>query len=171
MRPACALAEHRDGLHPRVAQGLEPRQFHDAPERVQIEEPGHAVEVLVIEAGEAGEQRRQDAARAAVDLEAHDVALPAAPQLLLEGFDVRLPAFVVQLQLGVAREAERGRLEDDLPGEQRVEAGANHVVEHDEGDAVAAGDAHEARQAGGHLHDRDAIRAALPRRAPAGGPG
>ena len=103
-------------------------------------------------------QRRQDAARAAVDLEAHDVALPAAPQLLLEGLDIRLPAFVVQLQLGVAREAERRGFEDHLPGEQRVEPGADHVVEHDEGDAFAAGDAHEAGQARGHLDDRDAIR-------------
>ena len=117
------------GLIPGSRRAVEPRQFHDAPERMQIEESGHAVQVLVIEAGEAREQRRQDAARAAVDFEAHDVALPAAPQLHLEGFDIRLPAFIVQLQLGVARKAEGRRLEDDLPGEQRVEALANHVVE------------------------------------------
>ena len=106
----------------RVAQPLEARQVDDAPERAQVEEARHAVDVR--------RPRRRRARRAATPGRSLAPASTSSrttslfrrsPQLLLDGLDVRLPAFVVELELGVSREPERGRLEDGLPGEQHRE--------------------------------------------------
>ncbi len=70
-----------------------------------------------------------------LDLEPHDVTAPPAPQFLFDHLEVRTPAFVVELDLRVARQADDGRLEDRLPGKQQLEMRPDHVLEEDEREA------------------------------------
>ena len=67
---------------------------------------------------------------------------------------MRPAAFVVEIELGVARQPDHRRFEHGLPGEQLRQVRPDDVLEQDERVAVAVGDRHEARQSGRHLHDR-----------------
>ena len=53
------------------------------------------------------------------DLQAHDAAAAPPAQFALDQLQVRSAALVVELQLGVAREADDGRLQNRLSGKQQ----------------------------------------------------
>ena len=62
--------------------------------------------------------------------------------------------FVVEIDLGVPRQADHRRFEHGLPREELWQVGADDVLEQDERIARAVGHRHEAGESGGHLHDR-----------------
>ena len=56
--------------------------------------------------------------RRRLDLEPHDIASSPPAQLALDQLQLRAAAFVVELQLRVAGEADDARLQDLLPGKE-----------------------------------------------------
>ena len=66
-----------------------------------------------------------------------------------------MPAFVVELELGIAGEADDRGFEDHLPGKQLRELRADDVFEQHVADAVSARHVDETGQARRDLHDRE----------------
>ena len=100
------------------------------------------------------EARAQRVGGARRDLEAHGVAEAAATQLVLDRLEevVRL---VRDLEVGVARYAERGMLDDLHPREEPLEEVRDDVLGRDQEPALP--DREEARQHLGELHAREAL--------------
>ncbi len=122
----------------------------------QVERTADAVDVLGPHLEPRDEQREQRLAHAGLDLQAHDAAAAAVLELLLDRRQQVEPALVVEVQLGVAGDAEARDVDDRLAGEERAQLGADHVFEQQVGEAVDAGRADETRQAPGHLDDGEA---------------
>ena len=70
--------------------------------------------------------------RRRLDLEPDDVAAPPPAHLALDQLEVRAAAFVVELELGVARQADDRRFEDRLAGKELRQVRADDVLEQHE---------------------------------------
>ena len=78
-----------------------------------------------------------------VDLEPHGLAEAPAPELLLEREHQVVRLVLLELQVGVARDAEEVRLQDVHAGEEHVQVGGDDLLEQHE---LVRLDLEEARQ-------------------------
>ena len=88
------------------------------------------------------------------DLEAHGPAEPAAAQLDLDGGEQVVGLLLLEGEVGVAGDPERGGGLDLHAGEELVEVGGDHLLERHE--PLAVGHHHEPGQQVGHLHPGEA---------------
>ena len=110
---------------------------------------------LVVACAEAvGEAREHSARDRARDLEAHDVAEAAAPQLELDCLE-QVVGLVRDLEVRVTRHAEDGALHDLHLREQAREEVRDHGLEWSE--RAPLPDLQEARETFRHLHAREAL--------------
>ena len=101
-----------DAAARREPQRVEARQIDDRRERPDVERARPAGRrPPADDLDELREVRARLVARGRFDLQPDDVAAAPLAQRLLDRLEERLAALVVELELGVAREAERGRLE------------------------------------------------------------
>ena len=116
------------------------------------------VDLIVLDAEPLLQPLQHRPRRRARDLEPDRVAEPPALQLLLDRLE-QVVGVVRDLEVGVARDAEDGALDDLHPREEPVEEVRDHVLEHQQLAVVPGGE--EARQALGHLDPGEALLAGL----------
>ena len=75
-------------------------------------------------------------------------------QLFLDQLQEVATALVVEVELGVARDAEGRHVADLLPREEILQVGPDHVLEQHVHQALDARRPHQPRQPAGHLHHR-----------------
>ncbi len=136
------------------------------PQRGQVEQAGHRDDVGGIHVELAQQQLQHVLAHLVGDLEAHRRPEPAARQLPLQRLEQVLVAVLLDLQVGVAGDAERVDLRDLHAGEELVEVRRDEVLDRQERDVVAVaagrgGHAHQARHVVGHLDPGEPLGAAL----------
>ena len=85
---------------------------------------------------------------AAIHLEAHRVAEAPPPQLLLDRQQQVVGLVLLEVEVGVAGDAEEMGLADRHAGEEHVQVGGYHLLDEDE---LARLDLYQARQQGRHL--------------------
>ena len=118
------------------------------------------LEAMLLLEPEVLQEEGLDCAAVLVDLDAHHVLPRAALHLVLHvGGEVEVVFEVgvvdARVEIGVARDAEQRLGDDGVAREgERAELG-DEVLERDEVDFSAAGDAEEALCGGGHRHDAD----------------
>ena len=123
----------------------------------EVEQPADRVHLLLAGAEPLHQPSEHPVRDRARHLEPDDVAEAAAAQLQLDRLE-QVVGLVGDLEVGVARDAEDGALDDLHLREEPVEEVRDHGLERDERAPLA--DLEEARQALGHLHAREAL---LPR--------
>ena len=95
--------------------------------------PGIGVDLLGGDVELLAQQRQQLLGGRRLDFEPHDVAAPAAPHLALDHLEMRAPALVVELELGVARQADDASVSRIVwPGNSCDEVRADDVFEQHE---------------------------------------
>ena len=151
--------EHDRGLrHPRLVLELGPVERVERPEPAEVEGAVDHVDVGVGQLELAAQQLEHLAGHLGVDLEPHDPAeLAAPPQHRLDRLEEVL-GFVLELEVGVARDPERVVREHLHAREQRVELRRDHLLEQHE--ALAVGERDEAGEQRRHLDPREALVAA-----------
>ena len=147
--------DHGLRLERRVAQVLERGQVDEGHQRPDVHRPPDAVDVVRRDLEPRHEEREQRLGDPVLDLEADDAAPPAVLELLLDDLQEVPPALVVEVELGVARDAEGGHVADLLPREEARELGPDHVLEQHVDEALDARRPHEPREPPGDLHDRE----------------
>ena len=148
----------RDRRPRRVAQLREPRDLHDLPQVVEVEQPVDREHVLVLGLERALELLAHLAAHPRLDLDAHDLAEAPAPELVLDRLQ-EVVGLVGDGEVGVAGDAEDRGVDDLHAREELVEVLGDQLLERHE--RAPVGQRHEARQhLGRHLHAREDLRVA-----------
>ena len=143
------------GVHGGSRSSSKPGTLDDVPQVLEVEQAVDLVDVAVVELERAQQRLAQRLAHARADLEAHDLAEAAPAQLLLDGAQ-QVVGLVVDLEVGVARDAEDVVVDDLHAREERVEVLGDELLERDERAPVA--DRHEAREhLLRHLHARERL--------------
>ena len=141
----------------RVLQ-LRPAQAVQVPQTVEVERRVDLVDVVRAELELAAQQREHFGRDVRVDLEPdREAELRALAQRDLHRGEEVL-GLVAELDVGVARDAERVLREHFHPGEQRIEVRGDHLLERHVVRAVGDGD--EAGEEGRHLDPGEAFFAA-----------
>ena len=139
----------------RSRSSSKPGTLDDVPQVLEVEQPVDLVDVGVVELERAQQRLAQRLAHPRPDLEAHHLAEAAAAQLLLDGAQ-QVVGLVVDLEVGVARDAEDVVVDDLHAREERVQVLGDQVLERDERAPVA--DRDEAREhLLRHLHARERL--------------
>ena len=132
----------------------------DLPQRAEIEQARHAQDVLVVDLDLAGEQVEHLVVDVVGDLEPHGRPELAPHQLALERLQEVLVAVLLDLEVGVARDAEQVVLDDLHAREQHRQVLGDEVLDRQElGLDGRLRHDHEARDVVGHLDPREALRA------------
>ena len=130
-------------------------ELGDRPEPGEVERGWAAIDLLLGDLELAHQQVQDSVARRVVDLESHGCPEPAPGQLALEGVQ-QVACLGVHLEVLVAGDAERGRLQHPHAGEDHVQVGRDHRLERDEARVLLVG-GDEARQQRGHLDPREVL--------------
>ncbi len=157
-RRVAALQHDRRLRDPGLVLELGTVECVDRPEAAEVERSVDHVDVVVGELELAAEQLEHLAGHLGVDLEAHDTAELAAPaQDRLDGLE-QVFGFVLELEVGVAGDAERVVRQHLHAGEQGVELRRDDLLE--EHEALAVGQRDEAGEQRRHLHASEPVVAA-----------
>ena len=144
--------QRRQRLEGRLAEVLEGGQLHQRKEGPHVQRTAHVVDVRDFDLEPLDQDAEQGVADPLLHLQPDHPAEAPLAQLVFDRLQVVAPAFLVQLHLRVARDAEGGRLQDRLAREQRGQLGPDDLLEQDVRVAVAAQRPHQAPQPGRHLH-------------------
>ena len=132
------IREHVDRLRRRIPQRVEPRQIDEPHHDAQIQRPRNDIDVVGADVELIAEQRDELVRRVGADLEPDDVAAPPVAQLALDQLELRAAAFVVELQLGVARQADDRGFENRLAREEAGQVRRDDLFEQDEAERLRA---------------------------------
>ena len=145
-------------LHRRIPQSVEARHVRERHQPAKIERSIDEIDVRLVQLETVAEQSLKFRGRAGLQLESNDVAAAAPPHLALDDLQVGAPAFIVQLELRVSRQADHRRLDNRLAGKEQRQVRPDELFEEDMRETVPAGDRDESRETPWHLHDREALR-------------
>ncbi len=164
-----ALADRAEDVGRLVALAAQPRARHALPLRIaqvgpvdageldevgEVEHPVDGVDVGVVGVQVPEQLMAHGGRHRGRQLDAHDLAEAPSPQLVLDRRE-QVVGGLLDLEVGVARDAERGVLLDLHAREERVEVLGDEILERDELRAAVA-HRQEARQHLRHLHAREA---------------
>ena len=107
-------------------------QVSDLPEIAQRHQTVDLVAIDVLEFERGAEQIANVVGHAALDLESHRFAEPAPPQLRLDRAQEIVGLVLLQIEVGVARDAEEIRVADVHSGEEPVEMVRDEILEQHE---------------------------------------
>ncbi len=147
------------GRHERLVLELGPVDAVQLPQRRQVQQPGHLHDVGGGDLELADQQVQDDVVHVLADLEAHRRPEAATGELALERLQQVGVAVLLDLEVGVAGDPERVRGEDLEAGEQRVQVGADELLERQPAGAVGTLDRHEARHVVRDLDPGEVLRA------------
>ena len=142
--------------HERLEVQLGPVDVGDLVERAQVERSGEAHDLVGAHPELGREQLQHLVGDGGLDLEAHRRTELATQQLLLEGLEQVLRVVLLDLEVLVARLAERVVREDLHAGEQQVQVGRHGVLERE---VALRADLHPAVDDGRHLDAREVVLA------------
>ena len=101
----------------------------DRPQRGEVEQAGHGDDVVRVDVELAQQQLQHVLAHRVGDLEPHRRPEPAAGQLAFERLQEVLVAVLLDLDVGVAGDAERVHLGDLHAGEQLAQVRGDQVLD------------------------------------------
>src|SRR5262245_47349021 len=105
-------------LEGRISQLLETAKLGHRKQDPQVDGALNQIDVIGVEIEPFSKRSDEFFRRRGFDLETNDVATAAPADLALDCFKMRAPAFGIQIQLRVARQADHARLEDLLSREK-----------------------------------------------------
>jgi len=127
----------------------------ETPQSAEVERPVDHGDRVVVDLEFALEHLAHLVGHQRVDLEPHDLAELGAPmQHLLDRLE-QILVLVVELEVGVSRDAERVMGDDLHAGEQPIEVGGDDLLDRDE--AAAVRQRHEPWKEGRHLDAREPV--------------
>src|SRR5579871_2618172 len=149
--------EDADRLYRRIPQLRMTRQFDELHQHAQVQRSLDRVHFVARHVELPADQIDERVRGGCFHFEADDVTAAAPAKLALHHVDVRSPALVVELELGVAGETDDRRLDDLLAWKELLQVKPDDLFEQDEGKPVVFGHLHQTREPGRHLYDREAV--------------